>query len=115
MSMDTLIKVEVGAPATSHDVIHNRWHPDIPMVAYVKPDSEFRVECIDWTGGQIKDDDDATDVKIVDLTKVHYLSGPIRVGGREPRCLLVLRYSRRRRFKRLAVGFHGNFRKGNGG
>ena len=30
-------------------------------------------------GGQIKDSDDASDIKHVDLSQVHYLSGPIRV------------------------------------
>ena len=34
-------------------------------------------ECIEWTGGQIKNDDSAEDVKNVDLTCVHNLSGPI--------------------------------------
>ena len=33
---------------------HNRWHPDIPFVETFKPGDEFRVECYDWTGGQIK-------------------------------------------------------------
>ena len=41
----------------------------------------FRVETVDWTGGQIADDDSADDVKTVDLSRVHYLSGPIRVLG----------------------------------
>jgi len=65
-------------------VLHNRWHPDIPMVAMVKPGDEFRVECIDWTGGQIENNDSANDIRDVDLTKVHYLSGPIGVEGAEP-------------------------------
>jgi len=43
-------------------------------VATVKEDQLFRVETIDWTGGQIKDDDSSEDVKRVDLTQVHYLS-----------------------------------------
>ena len=60
------------------------------MVATVEPGDEFRVECIDWTGGQISNDDDATDIKVVDLTKVHYLSGPIGVKGAEPGDLLVV-------------------------
>jgi formamidase len=30
----------------------------------------FRVETVDWTGGQIKNDDCADDVKHVDLTQV---------------------------------------------
>ena len=56
-----------------------RWHPDIPAVASVTEGELFRVETIDWTGGQIKDNDDASDVKNVDLTCCHHLSGPIRV------------------------------------
>ena len=43
-------------------------------MATVKEDQLFRVETIDWTGGQIKDDDSSEDVKRVDLTQVHYLS-----------------------------------------
>ena len=71
--MDTIIKIDVKKPAAEQDgVIHNRWHPDIPMVAMVKPGDEFRVECLDWTGGQIKNDDSANDVRDVDLTQVHY-------------------------------------------
>jgi formamidase len=35
------------------------------------------VETVDWTGGQIHDNDDASDIRDVDLTQVHYLSGPI--------------------------------------
>ena len=34
----------------------NRWHPDLPMVDMYKPGDWFRVECFDWTGGQIKPD-----------------------------------------------------------
>ena len=55
---------------------HNRWHPDLPFVETFKPGETFRVECYDWTGGQIKNDDCADDIRDVDLSKVHYLSGP---------------------------------------
>ena len=30
---ETLIKVDLSASAYENDMIHNRWHPDIPMVA----------------------------------------------------------------------------------
>ena len=113
--MDTLIKVDIKSAATSQDVIHNRWHPDIPMVAYVKPGAEFRVECIDWTGGKIKNDDSATDVKVVDLTKVHYLSGPIGVEGAEPGDLLVCDILDVGVLKDSQWGFTGIFAKENGG
>ena len=88
--MKTLIKVDLNTPPEEQDCIHNRWHPDIPMVAMVNPGDEFRVECVDWTGGQISNDDDASDIKDVDLTKVHYLSGPIGVKGAEPGDLMVV-------------------------
>jgi len=113
--VDTLIKVDVKGSAIKQDVLHNRWHPDIPMVAWVKPGAEFRVECIDWTGGQIKDDDSAMDVKVVDLTKVHYLSGPIGVEGAEPGDLLVCDILDVGVLPDFQWGFTGIFAKENGG
>jgi formamidase len=113
--METLIKVDITKPATDHDTIHNRWHPDIPMVAWVSPGDEFRIECIDWTGGQIKNDDSATDIKIVDLTKVHYLSGPIGVKGAEPGDLLVVDILDVGVLEASKWGFTGLFAKENGG
>ena len=68
--------------------LHNRWHPDIPPVAEVGEGDVFRVECVDWTGGQIRNDDSSDDVKNVDLTQVHYLSGPITVEVAMPGDLL---------------------------
>jgi formamidase len=67
----TLIKVDFKTAPEKQPSIHNRWHPDIPMVAYVKPGDEFRVECIDWTGGQIEDNDAANDVLDVDFEDYH--------------------------------------------
>jgi formamidase len=113
--METLIKVDLSTPPTQQDVIHNRWHSDIPMVAYVKPGAQFRVECVDWTGGQIKDDDSATDIKVVDLSKVHYLSGPIGVEGAEPGDLLQVDILDVGVLKGSEWGFTGIFAKENGG
>ena len=48
----------------------------------MKVDEVFRVECIDWTNGQIKDNDSAQDVKDIDLTSVHNLSGPVAVNDK---------------------------------
>jgi formamidase len=69
---------------------HNRWHPDIPAAAVVRPGSEFRVECREWTDGQIGNNDSANDVRDVDLDPCHMLSGPIAVEGAEPGDLLVI-------------------------
>jgi len=50
--------------------LHNRWHPDIPPVADVNTGEIFRVEMVDWTGGAIKDDNSALDIKLVDLSVI---------------------------------------------
>lgn len=111
----TLIKIDLSKAPEKHDVLHNRWHPDLPMVAYVKPGDEFRVECADWTGGQISDDDSARDILEVDLTKVHYLSGPIGVEGAEPGDLLVVDLLDIGVLDDFQWGFTGIFAKSNGG
>ena len=113
--MKTLIKVDFKATPESQDYLHNRWHPDLPMVAYVKPGDEFRVECIDWTGGQIYNNNSARDILEVDLSKVHYLSGPIGVEGAEPGDLLVVDILDVGVLEESDWGFTGLFAKSNGG
>jgi len=108
---DTLIKVDLSQSAYENDMIHNRWHPDIPMVATVKPGDEFIVECYDWTGGFIKNDESATDVRDIDLSIVHFLSGPIEIEGAEPGDLLVVDFLDIGAFPHNAWGFNGFFSK----
>jgi len=50
--------------------LHNRWHPEIPAASTQKIGDLFRVECMEWTGGQITNDDSAQDMKDIDLSKV---------------------------------------------
>lgn len=69
---------------------HNRWHPDVPTVAMVRPGAEFRLECRDWTDCQVGNNESANDVRDIDLTIPHMLSGPIGVEGAEPGDLLVV-------------------------
>jgi formamidase len=69
---------------------HNRWHPDVPVAAMVRPGQEFRVECREWTDAQLGNNDSANDVRDVDLSHTHMLSGPIGVEGAEPGDLLVV-------------------------
>jgi hypothetical protein len=72
--VETLIKVDLSKPPQTREVLHHRGHLDIPMIAYVKPGDEFRVECVDWTGGQIANNEAANDVRDVDLTNAPTLS-----------------------------------------
>ena len=81
---ETIIKIDLNKSPYENEMIHNRWHPDIPMVKTVKPGEDFIIECYDWTGGQIANNDNADDVRDVDLSQVHFLSGPVGVEGAEP-------------------------------
>ena len=87
---NTLISVDLNESPHTNEKVHNRWHPDIPMADWVSPGDDFLVETYDWTGGQIKNNDDASDVRDVELPQVHYLSGPIGVRGAAPGDLLVV-------------------------
>ena len=50
----TLFSVDLTKPMDQQDMPgHNRWHPEIPAVASVNPGDVFRIECKDWTDGQI--------------------------------------------------------------
>lgn len=112
---DTLIKVDLNQPASENEQVHNRWHPDIPMACWVKPGEDFILETYDWTAGAIKNDDDASDVRDVDLSTVHYLSGPVGVQGAEPGDLLVVDLLDIGARADSLWGFNGFFSKTNGG
>jgi formamidase len=112
---ETLIKVDLSQSAFENDMVHNRWHPDIPMVATVSPGDDFIIETYDWTGGFIKNNDDASDVRDIDLSIVHFLSGPIGVKGAEPGDLLVVDILDIGAKPDSLWGFNGFFSKKNGG
>lgn len=112
---ETIIKVDLNSSPYENECIHNRWHPDIPMARMVKPGDDFKIECHDWTGGQIADDDNAADVRDVDLSQVHFLSGPVGVTGAEPGDLLQVDILDIGAFSDSLWGFNGFFSKKNGG
>ncbi len=112
---ETLIKVDLSQPAPSNEMVHNRWHPDIPIAVWVKPGDDFVLETYDWTGGFIKNNDSADDVRDIDLSTVHYLSGPVGVQGAEPGDLLVVDLLDIGAKPDSLWGFNGFFSKKNGG
>ncbi|WP_429948815.1 formamidase [Comamonas sediminis] len=112
---ETLIKVDLSQPAPSNEKVHNRWHPDIPMACWVNPGDDFVLETYDWTGGFIQNNDSADDVRDVDLTTVHYLSGPVGVKGAEPGDLLVVDLLDIGAKDESQWGFNGFFSQKNGG
>ena len=112
---DTLISVDLSQSAYDNENLHNRWHPNIPINVWVKPGDDFIVETVDWTGGAIKNDESADDIRDVDLSTVHFLSGPIGVKGAEPGDLLIVDILDAGTLKGHEWGFNGFFSKKNGG
>lgn len=116
-----LISVDLSKPASDQfPPLHNRWHPEIPSVATVKTGSLFRIESVDWTGGQILNNDSADDIKNVDLTRVHHLSGPVRIEDQHgdpahPGDLLVVEICDIGPLRGHEWGFTGIFAPENGG
>lgn len=112
----TTIRVDLTKKADDQpQPMHNRWHPEIPQVVSVKPGDVFRVECLDWTDGQIANDDSANDVRDINLNRVHILSGPIAVEGAEPGDLLVVDVLDQGTLPGSEWGFTGLFARSNGG
>jgi formamidase len=113
---DVLFKIDLTKPMREQAVPgHNRWHPDIPPAAAVRPGAVFRIECKDWTDGQIANNDSAADIRDVDLTVPHVLSGPIAVAGAEPGDLLVVDILDIGLLPGSEWGFTGIFTPANGG
>lgn len=108
-------KVDLDTPASEQKHLHNRWHPDIPFAGTIKNNEVVKIECVDWTGGQIKNDDDASDIRDVDLTKIHYLTGPFEIETAEPGDVLVVEIQDVQPLQDQPWGFTGVFAKENGG
>jgi formamidase len=71
-------------PATGH----NRWHPDLPAVARIRPGDELILETRDALDGQIGPGSTIETVAAMDSNVVHPLTGPIHVEGSRPGDLL---------------------------
>ena len=53
----TIVKIDLSESPYKNDMIHNRWHPDVPIIEWVKPGEDFVMETYDWTGGFIKNNE----------------------------------------------------------
>lgn len=113
---EVLFDVDLSKPMNEQVLPgHNRWHPEIPAAASVNPGTDFRIGCKDWTDGQIHNNDDSSDIRDVDLNRVHVLSGPIYVNGAEPGDLLIVDILDIGAFAHSEWGYNGIFARENGG
>jgi formamidase len=112
----TIFPINLQKPMAEQELVgHNRWHPDIPSAVSVNAGDSFRIECKDWTDGQIKNNDSPDDVRDVDLSVVHVLSGPIEVKGAKPGDILVVDVLDIGALRGDEWGFTGIFARSNGG
>lgn len=87
----------------------------VPCIDKIKNNETVKIQCVDWTGGQIKNNDSADDVRDVDLTKIHYLTGPFEIETAEPGDVLVVDIQDVQPLPDQPWGFTGIFAKKNGG
>ncbi|RQG99242.1 formamidase [Natrarchaeobius oligotrophus] len=113
---ETVFEVDTEAPPDEQpDPIVNRWHPDVPPVASIDPGEKVRIECLDWTGNQVNNDDSANDIRDMALDPNHHLSGPFEVNGAEPGDVLVVDILDLGAFPDHEWGFNAIFDTENGG
>jgi formamidase len=113
---ETVFEVDTDAPIDEQpSSIVNRWHPDVPPAATIEPGEKVRIECLDWTGNQVVNDDSANDIRDMRLDPNHHLSGPFEVTGAEPGDVLVVDILDLGPFPDQEWGFTGIFDLENGG
>ncbi|KAK3622150.1 hypothetical protein LTR56_022376 [Elasticomyces elasticus] len=108
-------KVDLEKDAATQPQLHNRWHPDIPFAGTIKNEEVVKIQCVDWTGGQIGNNDSADDVRDIDLSRIHYLTGPFEIETAEPGDVLVVEIQDVQPLQDEPWGFTGIFSKENGG
>lgn len=87
----------------------------VPAHGKIANNEVVKIECLDWTGGQIGNNDSADDIRNVDLTQIHYLSGPFDIETAEPGDVLLVEIQDVQPFEDQPWGFTGIFHKENGG
>ncbi|GAA5934849.1 hypothetical protein JCM3775_001655 [Rhodotorula graminis] len=110
-----LVTVDPLKPARGQAGLMNRWHPDIPAFARVAQGEVFKLGCHEWTGGQVKNSDDADDIRDVDLSEIHFLTGPVAVDGAEPGDALVVEILNIEYYEEMPWGYTGIFEEKDGG
>ncbi|CUM67728.1 uncharacterized protein PRCAT00005433001 [Priceomyces carsonii] len=111
----TVTKIDLSTPGDLQPQVHNRWHPEVPFTETIVPGETVKIECLDWTGNQIGNNDSADDLLNVDLTRIHYLSGPFNIQGAEPGDCLVVEIKDVQPLERHPWGYCGIFHRSNGG
>jgi formamidase len=71
---------------------HNRWHPELPPAASVRPGEVLTIETRDGVAGQLTRSSAHADCGALDLGLAHPLTGPVHVEGAEPGDVLEVHF-----------------------
>jgi formamidase len=96
-------------------MIHNRWHPDIPMACWVNPGRRLHPRDLRLDRRLHQEQRQRRRRARHRPDHVHYLSGPVGVKGAEPGDLLVVDLLDIGAKQDSLWGFNGFFSKKNGG
>ncbi|KAK8846864.1 hypothetical protein IAR55_005954 [Kwoniella newhampshirensis] len=80
----TLVFVDPSKPGAAQKNIHTRWHPEIPCIASIPLSQPFKVQCLDYSGSQVHNDDNADDILHLNHDSDHHVSGPFDVPSARP-------------------------------
>lgn len=70
---------------------HNRWHPDIAPILKVENGDAVTLETRDALDGLIQPGSTSADIQLLDLERVHPLTGPVFISGAQPGDLLEVK------------------------
>ena len=91
MTSANRIRVDASRPlADEPESGHNRWHPDIPPVATVRPGEQITLEARDGLDCALGPESTVDDVLAIDLRLPHPLTGPVYIDGAEPGDVLAV-------------------------
>ncbi|PWW80552.1 Acetamidase/Formamidase [Tuber magnatum] len=110
----TALKVDFSKSAQEQPYFHARFNS---LMAFdgITPGEVAKVECVDCSGGWIRNDDYADDARDCDLTQPHYLSGPFEIEGADPGDVLAVETQDVQPFEDRPWGFTAVFDRNNGG
>jgi acetamidase/formamidase len=63
---------------------HSRWNRALEPRLTISSGDTVHMSCLDASGGQVKPESSVEDFLSIDRTKIHALTGPIRIDGAEP-------------------------------
>jgi formamidase len=79
------VKIHPAAPLAQDSAVgHNRWHPEAKPVARCQSGDTLVMETRDALDGQVTIGTTLDDLRSIDQSLIHPMTGPIHIEGAEP-------------------------------